>query len=151
MTKIQGGYKKLRGNTGNGFDKNPQNINRKGQPPKLLRAINTELTEAGYERVTASQVAEAYELLLGLPEAKVKSYAKSKDSPMLLKIVAKQMLGKFGNYMVESMLDRAHGRSKASVDLTTKGQSLNKPVDLTRLSDEDLANLEKIRQKLDGE
>lgn len=147
MAKMNGKHT----NKGQGFDRNPQNINRKGQPPKLLRAINNELIEQGHERVTNGQVVEAYELLLGLPEAKIKAYSKDKNAPMLLRIVAKQLIGKFGNYMVESMLDRSHGKSKASVDLTTKGQSLNTPAaNLSALTDEELSQLETLRKKMDG-
>lgn len=149
MAKI-GGYKKLGGNLGHGFDKNPQNINRKGQPPKLLRAINNELLSQGYERVTVTQVAEAYELLLGLPEDKIKSYANSKTVPMILRIVAKQMAGKYGNYMIESMLDRAHGKSQSKVDLTTKGEKITPAYDLSVLTDEELKQLNELTAKLNN-
>lgn len=132
------------------FVKGDARINRNGPPRKLLGTINEELKKEGFERVTSTQVAEAYELLLNLPESKIKAYTKDKAAPMLLRIVAKQLVGKFGNFMIESMLDRAHGRSKSSMDVTTKGQSLNKPMDLSKLTKEELDQLETLTNKING-
>lgn len=97
-----------------------------GRPPKLLSTINAELKLKGYERVSPSQIVEAYELLFGLDEDKIKEYVTDKKSPMFLRIVAKQMLTPKGHEMIEKMLDRAHGKAKQSMDVdhTTKGDKI---------------------------
>lgn len=98
--------------------------NPKGRPPKLLTEISRELLEQGYKRLTHANIAEAFELLFNLPEVKVKQIAESTKSPMILKIVAKKMIGRHAGTMVELMLDRVHGKSKANVDVTSNGETI---------------------------
>jgi len=105
---------------GKGFDKRPENINRKGQPPKIMSGVLKELTAAGYERVTMALVIEAYEILLGLPESKIKEIVTDSNQIMSLRIVGKAMLSTKGSEMLEKMLDRAHGKPKTSTELSTK-------------------------------
>jgi len=94
--------------------------NPNGRPRKLLSSINKELTERGFERVSASQVMESFELLFNLTEEEIKERAIDKESPMLLRIAGKAMLSSKGMEMVEKMLDRAHGKAqqKMQVDIT---------------------------------
>jgi len=84
--------------------------NPKGQPPKVLTSVMKQLRSAGYERVTAAGVMEAYEILLGLDEDTLKESINDKEQPMILRIVGKSMLSKKGSDMLEKMLDRAHGK-----------------------------------------
>ena len=104
-------------NKGQGFDKNPQNINRKGRPITMNKMI-AELKKAGYERVTGGQVMEVYEILLGMDEAKLKEVIADDKQPMSLRIVGKSMLTKEGVKMIAEMMDRAHGKSKQSTELS---------------------------------
>ena len=108
-----------------GFDVHPENINKNGRPPMLLTVMMRELREAGYERVSPSNIIEAYELLLGLDEEKLREIVNDKDKPMLVRIVSKQMLSTKGAEILEKMMDRAHGRAKTSADITTGGEKLN--------------------------
>ena len=127
-----------------GFDKNPQNINRAGAPPKIMTGVLKELTAAGYERVTMAMVIEAYEILLGLPEPKIKEMVNDREQIMSLRIVGKAMLSTKGNEMLEKMLDRAHGKAKISAELSTKnGQPLS-------INNVHLLSTEEILKKLDG-
>lgn len=129
---------------GKGFDKRPENINRKGQPPKIMSGVLKELTAAGYERVTMAMVVEAYEILMGLPEAKIKEMITDSQQIMSLRIVGKAMLSTKGNEMLEKMLDRAHGKAKISAELSTKnGQPLS-------INNVHLLSTEEILRKLDG-
>lgn len=96
---------------GKGFDANPQNINRKGAAPKTMTLILKELRAEGYERVSAAMVLEAYEILLGLPETKIKEIVTDGSQIMSLRIVAKAMLSPKGSEILEKMLDRAHGKA----------------------------------------
>lgn len=127
-----------------GFDKNPQNINRAGAPPKIMTSVLKELTAAGYERVTMAMVVEAYEILMGLPEAKIKEMVNDKEQIMSLRIVGKAMLSTKGNEMLEKMLDRAHGKAKISAELSTKN---GEPLSINNIH---LLTTEEILKKLDG-
>ena len=113
--------------TGNGFDKNPQNINRKGRP-RLLTSIIADLKKEGYERVDATQVQEAYEILLQLPQGKIVEYLNSFETPMFMRVVAKAMLSSKGVDMIEKMIDRAHGKAivKADVKVETNVKQIFK-------------------------
>ena len=107
-----------------GFQKNPQNINRKGRPRKLVNIINHELQAEGYETVKSEQVKECYMTLLNLPFNKIKKMAEvtpRDDMPILYKLVAKEMIGKRGIEMLDRMLDRAIGKATQPLDHTTKG------------------------------
>lgn len=101
--------------------KKGQSGNPKGRPPKVLTAILKELQGEGFERVTNGQVVEAYEILFGLPEHKLKSVVADTEKPMILRIVAKSMLSTRGADMLEKMLDRAQGRPKQSIDADVTG------------------------------
>jgi hypothetical protein len=129
---------------GKGFDKRPENINRKGQPPKIMSGVLKELTAAGYERVTMAMVVEAYEILMGLPEAKIKEMITDSQQIMSLRIVGKAMLSTKGSEMLEKMLDRAHGKPKLSTELSTKD---GEPLSIKNIH---LLTTEEILKELDN-
>ena len=103
-----------------------QSGNPKGQPKKILRRINEDLAKEGYEQASGTQVVEAYNILINLTEARIKAIISDIDSPMFLRIVAKEMLSKGGPEMIERMLDRAHGKAITKVAATNAaGEDVN--------------------------
>ena len=64
----------------------------------------------------ASNVVEAYEILLGLDKAELRIAAKDDKLPVIVSIVAMHMLTAKGNDMLERMLDRAHGKPKQTIE-----------------------------------
>jgi hypothetical protein len=104
-------------NKGQGFDKNPQNINRKGRPITMNKMI-AELKKAGYERVTGGQVMEVYEILLGMDEDKLKEVIADHNQPMSMRIVGRSMRTKEGVKMIAEMMDRAHGKAKNQTEIS---------------------------------
>lgn len=98
--------------------KKGQSGNPKGQPKKILRRINEDLAKEGYEQASGTQVVEAYNILINLTEARIKTIITDAESPMFLRIVAKEMLSKGGPEMIERMLDRAHGKAITKVAQT---------------------------------
>lgn len=106
-----------------------ETANPNGRPPKVFSAIVKQWKEAGFEPATPTRVREAYEYLLSLPMYQVieiagKNEDKSNDLPALLRIVAKEMLGKRGKEMITEMLDRAHGKAKQQIDATSDGKQI---------------------------
>ena len=95
-----------------------------GRPPKLLSTITAELKAKGYERATANQVADAFETLMNVPQDELAKMVKDEKAPMSLRIVGKAMLTAKGWEVLQAMLDRAHGKAKQAVDLTTGGERL---------------------------
>lgn len=117
-----------------------ETANPHGRPPKTLSLILTELREAGYERVTRAGVEEAYELLLGLDEEKLKDVIADKSRPMIIRIVGKAMLNKNGADMLECMLDRIHGKPKQVIDSHVEMQA---DINYGKEFDEEVARLSK--------
>ena len=73
-----------------GFDKNPQNINRKGRPKRLVGVINDELKAEGYEPVSLSNINDAAMQILNLPLKEVTKIAqKDSEYPLLYKLICK--------------------------------------------------------------
>lgn len=95
-----------------------------GRPPRLLSTITAELKAKGYERATANQVADAFETLMNVPQDELAKMVKDEKAPMSLRIVGKAMLTAKGWEVLQAMLDRAHGKAKQSMDMTTGGERL---------------------------
>ncbi len=102
--------------------------NPEGRPPRLLSTITAELKAKGYERATANQVADAFETLMNVPEDELVKMVKDIKSPMSLRIVGKAMVTAKGWEVLQAMLDRAHGKSKQQVDLSSGGNPLPAPI-----------------------
>jgi len=107
----------------NGFQENPQNINKKGRPKKLISDINNQLKGEGYKAAAKAEITEAYLLLLNLPFDEVVTIAKQDeraDYPLLYKLVAKEIIGKRGMEMLEKLLDRGIGKPDLNVEHSGK-------------------------------
>lgn len=131
-----------------------ETANPNGRPPKVFSAIVKQWKEAGYEPATATRVQEAYEYLLSLPMYQVLEIAgrpndKSNDLPALLRIVAKEMLGKRSKEMITEMLDRAHGKSKQKIDATSDGKQIGTftGLEFFRMLSGDVAKGEGVKQE----
>lgn len=109
-----------------GFDVNPQNINRNGQPRKLVSSVIKQLEQEGIERVPATQVKALFESFLNCTESDLKKIADDKDQPILNRIVAKEMIGKKGFEIVCEILDRVHGKAQQTVN--TKNDTEQDPI-----------------------
>lgn len=92
----------------NGFDKRPGDA---GRPPKLVHHVLEELKAAGYQPVTASQIADAYQTMINLDEKQMREKMSDQKCPMLFRIVITSMLKGKGFEIVEKMIDRAHGKA----------------------------------------
>ena len=97
--------------------KKGQSGNPKGRAPKLLNSLLAELRQAGYERVGAPTVVEAFEVMMNLPQEEVERLVKDEKVPMSARIVGKAMLSSKGWDVLQAMMDRAHGRAKQQVDM----------------------------------
>lgn len=97
-------------------------LNPNGRPPKLLSTIVAELKAKGYERATAGNVVEAFETLLNVTQEDLEEMVKDKTQPMSLRIVGKAMLTAKGFEVLQTMMDRAHGKAKQSVDVEVTGK-----------------------------
>jgi hypothetical protein len=110
-----------------GFDKNPQNINRKGRPPKLIKQVNNELIKKGYKVPSRDEITEAMLLILQMQLVEVKELADEKtksDYPFFYKLIAKEIIGRNGGTALEKLLDRAFGKATQQLDHTSGGDKI---------------------------
>ena len=123
---------------GKGFDKNPQNINRKGRPRKLITDVIAQLEEQGIKPATKTDIQDIYMRLINVDIPELEQIVKDSTQPVLVRIVGKSVLSGKGFDIIEKMLDRSIGKVPNSIDLNANVQSTN----LTR--EEFLANLNKF-------
>lgn len=93
-----------------GFRDRPEHINRKGRPPKLFTSLVKDLREQGYESITPTRIKEAYEMLLALPQSKLKEIMEDDHQPVIFKVLIKALTSQRGVEVIDRMLDRAHGK-----------------------------------------
>lgn len=124
---MPGGNKNIKSKDGRPFKKG-QSGNPKGRPVKVFSAIIAEMKERGIEPATPSNVSDVFQYLLSLPLSEVIKIAgtpkEENDLPAIMRIAAKELLGKRGLEVLREMLDRANGKPKQSVDMTTGGEKL---------------------------
>jgi hypothetical protein len=108
-------------NAGKGnFAKNPQNINRKGRPRKMVSGIITELKERGVEKVSPADVKEVFLMLINLEKNEIEEISEDEKQPIITKIVSKEMLSGKGFDIIEKMLDRAIGKSNENINIDSQ-------------------------------
>lgn len=119
---MPGGRGNIRHEDGKPFSSENQPLKRR--PPRLFSQLSKEWQEAGIERATPERVQEAYEFLLALSLPNIREIAgrpddQNNDLPAIIRLAAKEMFGKRSLEIVREMLDRAHGKPRQSLDLTT--------------------------------
>lgn len=115
----------LKGNKdGNGFDKNPQNINRSGANRKTINAVNLELEKSGYTEASTNDVVSCYLRLINIDIPELTKMVADNLQPSMVRIVGKAILSGKGFDVIEKMLDRSIGKAVQNVDV----KSDNKPI-----------------------
>ena len=106
--------------------KKGQSGNPNGRPRKLVSDIIDKMKSEGVKPLKQSQVSDAYEVLMQLEEAELMTLINDKKTPMFIRIIGKAMVQKDGTRMIETMLDRAHGKStqKSEIDVKSDGKEL---------------------------
>ncbi len=115
---MPGGDKQIRPEDGKQFSKDYQPPN-PGRKPKVFSELAAEYKERGIEKATPEAVKEAFEYLFALSDEEIQSISNGvkSDYPVLIVICAKQMTDKrtMGK-VLETMLDRAHGKAKQQME-----------------------------------
>lgn len=88
-----------------------QSGNPNGRPAKRLTVVNKQLIAEGNEPIKSITLKEGYEVLLSLKQERLEEIVIDEEMPMILRIIAKEILGGQGFDIIEKMLDRAHGRA----------------------------------------
>lgn len=108
--------------------------NPKGRPRKLVSTIISAMKEQGVEPLKQSQIIDAYEILLQLTQKELTKMVLDQETPMFMRIIGKAMLSPKGSHIIETMLDRAHGKAKQSLDVKADVKT-NDDIDYSKLSE----------------
>ena len=110
----------------------------RGRKARVFSQLAKEWAARGIEQATPEAVKEAFQYVLALHLLDVKDISgkvedETNDMPMVVRLAAKELLGKKSLEILREMLDRAHGKSKQSVEHTGKNSG---PIsfDVSRLS-----------------
>lgn len=92
-----------------------------GRRPKVFSEILKTWRENGYEAATPDVVADVYRHLLALPIGEVMLIAgdpkdATNDLPVMLRVAARDIIGKNGSIIIREILDRANGKPKQAVE-----------------------------------
>ena len=109
----------------NGFQKNPQNINRNGRPRKMIADVIDELEKQGIKAATKPDIQDIYMRLINVEIPELEQIVKDPTQPVLVRIVGKNVLSGKGSDIIEKMLDRSIGKAEQKTDITTGGVALN--------------------------
>ena len=109
------------------------------QPKKGISLVNHELKEKWYEPASKADIQENYMAMIQLSEPELKPLMKDMTKPILVRIIAKNLLDKKGFDIIERMIDRAHGKAAM-----TMGEDENNSIGSLA---EGLLSLSKVKQK----
>ena len=106
-------------NKGQGFDWNPQNINRKWRPKKGISFINSELEKEWHSPATKQDILDACLYIMNLSTTELEKLKNKKNLPILIKIIVKSISDKKQDfYILEKLLDRAIWKPKQDMGFT---------------------------------
>lgn len=87
-----------------------ETMNPNGRPKKGIALVNSQLAEDWYSPATKADIEANYMAMLQLWQEKLTEMANDKNQPMLIRIIAKNMLSGKWFDIIEKMLDRGIGK-----------------------------------------
>lgn len=109
--------------------------NPNGAPKKLVSSLIAQLKEEGYEGVTNSQISDVISLLLNLEKDRVKQLAEDAKQPIYVQRISRRLVTatdkEIGDF-IDRQLDRAHGKAKQAMDITTGGNEIKSGSELSK-------------------
>jgi len=129
----------------NGFQKNPQNINKTGANRKTIAKVNIELQDKGYPEATKNDIISCYLRLIQVEIPQLTKLIESKEQPALIRIVGKAILSGKGFDVIERVLDRGIGKATNSLDV-----KVEEVLDTSSMTTEELIKRAAALRKIKG-
>ena len=117
----------------NGFDKNKQNINRKGRPRDVLVSLTSHIEKTYGKRPPKGEVLSLLEYIECLAVEDLKEFIKDESIPVIVQAYGRLLLSGDPKELrrvqgAELINDRLHGRPKQATEITGKdGKDLIPP------------------------
>ena len=102
--------------------------NPKGRPKRTVSATLSAMKAKGYEEMNAEQVRAVMQRMLNLSRDELAEIGTDKKAPILDALIARALIGGKGWEALQDILDRAHGKAKQQVDLTSGGEKMPSPI-----------------------
>jgi len=119
----------------NGFDKNPQNINKEGRPKKSFALFNEKMKSEGVVPLSRSQLIEAYGIIFNSSEEKLRSIASDAEQPYALRIIIMEMNDKKTKAKaLADYRDYMFGKATQTVDQKTVHEFEGDPFEKIRIN-----------------
>lgn len=114
--------------------KKGQSGNPNGRPPKIATSVIRSLKERGVDRVSRAEIDELIGRLQNLPRKKLLEFVKDEaNTPIIVALIARGLSGAKGHeFMTRDLWDRAHGRPKQAVDVTSDDKPFPAPIIVMR-------------------
>jgi len=123
------------------FAKNPEFINKKGRPRKLIGEVQKQLELIGIKPPTATEVKSLAMTFLNLTQKQIKTLLQDEEMPMYVRIVLKEMLKDKGFEIIEKLLDRGIGKPTNNIDLSSLNENINTEVKMNEKQFNELTNM----------
>lgn len=104
--------------------KKGQTGNPKGRPPMSVQSICKQLKKDGYKQFGKQDVQQVYLYCMALPQTKMEQMLQDKDTPFIVRLCIRTLMGKKGFEAAEKMLDRALGKATEKLDITSGGEKI---------------------------
>lgn len=103
-----------------------ETANPNGRPRKGISLVNKQLEQEWYSPASKADIETNYMAMLQLEEKKLSEMVTDKSQPMLIRILAKNMLSGKGFDIIEKMLDRGIWKPKQTneIDVTTRDYTI---------------------------
>ena len=108
-----------------GFDKNPQNINRKGRPKDVLVSLTSHIEKTYGKRPPKGEVLSLLEYIECLAVEDLKEFIKDDSIPVIVQAYGRLLLSGDPKELrrvqgAEMINDRLHGKPKQATEITGK-------------------------------
>ena len=107
-----------------GFHKCPENINKSGANRKLVSDVILKLKSQGYGETNKQEITSVYLTLINVDRTELIEMSTDLEQPILVQIIATELLAGKGFEIIEKMLDRSIGKAEQKTDITSGGVPL---------------------------
>lgn len=109
----------------NGFDKNPQNINRSGANRKSFRSFNDKCKKLGIEKLTQSDYVNTLLYLANCNEQEIQELAKDTSQPLQLRLIIAELTDpNTRGKTLQDLRDYAFHKGVTEHDIKTDGKPI---------------------------